>query len=218
VIVSILQTLACTCGTGERVLTEGENPPEAADDLVSLYLTQSDNVLDAGPLPDVQVVTFNPAGRKNGDLAPVGPTPLVDGTGMYDLASIVGPAGDRAALVAFMASWCQPCEASLPTLLSIHQQRRGEIDIVVYDIDVNATGRQKLLNRLREVGLDVPVLVASPPVQRAWLGQGQSVPRFFFVNRVGEILIQDRGFDDAIAARVPGQVAFTLANPTYIQR
>ena len=82
----IVLALLVACGAPSSAPAE---PAAAADDVLALYESESDGSADAKPLPLYTAVPFQPEGRKNGDLAPVGELPTVDGA-TFDLASVVG--------------------------------------------------------------------------------------------------------------------------------
>lgn len=158
----------------------------------------------------------------NGEFAPDFDLPRVDAAGgRWRLSAHVGPTleGDAdAALVCFMASWCGYCHRSLPTLKALAEEHGDRLRIVIITTDQTDEAARREAERVAAAGLDVPVLKADAATLSAWLGRDRGVPRYFFVNKVGEVTVRDRGFGSSVAQAMPKQARFTLQNPGYVER
>jgi thiol-disulfide isomerase/thioredoxin len=160
-------------------------------------------------------------GLVNGATAPDFDLPVVGGTGTWKLSDHVAADGHgsaNGAIVSFSASWCGPCRASLPTLAEI-ATAHPDLVIVLLNIDEQESGRQKELVAMKDAGLTTGVLVvADRDTQRAWLGEQLHIPRFFVLNKVAEVMVQDRGFGDKVRPMLPKQVNYAIAHPAYTAR
>ncbi len=161
-----------------------------------------------------------PDGLTNGDILADFTLPRVKGEGtwrLYDYVSPTGTGTHQAALIAFTASWCGPCRASLPTLAELENEH-PDLAIVVLSIDDKETERLIEQKAMDDAGLKAPLLVADQTTQQAILGDSRNIPRFLFVNKVGELLVQDRGFGEKVRPMMPKQANYALSHPDYIAR
>jgi len=168
---------------------------------------------DAAPPPDNGLV--------NGEYAPAFTLPVIGGKGTWNLEDHVrkdGAGKSDAVIVAFMASWCGYCAKSLPTLKELETANAGRLAVVILSVDDDDASRAAEAAKIKAAGLSAPVLAADGPTRRAWLGDSKSIPRFYFLNKVGEILVQDHGFGNTVQPLMPKQVAMLLANPAYVAR
>lgn len=163
----------------------------------------------AAPLPPP-----TPTGVVTGQRAPALDLLRLDETGRWRLADLTVPdAAPQGVLVSFMASWCGPCAASLPTLAALERDNPG-LTIVTIATDDSPAGQSAELHKVRAAGIQGPVLAGEAQINAQWVGTGGSVPRYVFVARTGDIIAQDRGFGDNVKGLMPRQVARTLAAAT----
>lgn len=186
--------------------------------ILSLLLACSTPAPPPPPLPPAASTT----GLVNGEYLPEFELPYADGSGQrWRLAEVVNKAGtgNRSGLIlSLMASWCGYCKASLPTLVELQQQYGEQLAIVILTVDTEEAKAKEEAQIVASAGLKVPVLWADAATRKALAGDSQSIPRFFFVNKIGEILVQDRGFGDKVRPLMPKQAAMLLAHPEYMQR
>ncbi|GEM_PF-1890293 len=172
-------------------------------------------------LPEPEVVPFKAKGLDNGDYAPqLVLTDLLTDV-EYRLSDHLGPRATeptRAAIIGFVASWCGPCRASLPTLKELKTEHGDDLQIVLLATDDDREGRLEEADHVRRAGLDAVVLDPTPEVLRAYKGSRRNVPHFFIVNKIGEVLVQNRGFGKKVKPMLPKQVRYALNNPDYVER
>lgn len=174
-------------------------------------------------LPAPESIPDTPAGLRNGAWAPeLASTDLISGQ-PFVLSQHVGPTADpeqptKVAVVGMVASWCGPCAASLPTLKQLEEQHAGALEVVLVATDATKEGRQKEADKVAAAGLNAVVLDPTPEDLQAWMGRKRNVPHFYIVNKVGEVLVQDRGFGSKVKKVLPGQIGYALRHPEYVDR
>jgi len=180
----------------------------------------------APPMPERLPLASEVPARKglipSGNFAPDFSLPRMDAAGgTLTLSKIIGPKKTGkadAAIVAFMASWCGICHKSLPSLKSLVDQHGERLAIVVVSTDATDENARKEAATLAAAGLPLPVVRGDKATLAAWLGGDTGVPRYFMVNRSGEILMKDTGYGAKVADVMPRQVGFTLNHPEPIAR
>jgi thiol-disulfide isomerase/thioredoxin len=137
---------------------------------------------EAGATPAVAAAAGQPGGR---------PLSLrgLDGV-THSLADWRG----RVILLNFWASWCGPCLAEIPDLVSIQEQFGGQgLQVVGVGIDE----ARKLRNVVRTLEINYPVLVADPDAGEAlmapWGNRSGIVPYSIGINREGHVAFTHRG-------------------------
>lgn len=201
------------------------SPPEAATVEPASAAPSPVAPSPVAPAPAEAVVMPAPAkagpdGLTNGDILADFTLARVQGEGTWRLYDHVAPDGTgshQAALIAFTASWCGPCRASLPTLAELENEH-PDLAIVVLSIDDKETERQIEQKAMDAAGLKAPLLVADQDTQQAILGDSRRIPRFLFLNKVAELMVQDRGFGDKVRPMMPKQANYALSHPTYSPR
>ena len=172
------------------------------------------------PLPSE--VAKHPGLIASGSFAPdVVGTRLDAKGGSFKLSDHVGPTskpGTDGAIVAFMASWCGICHTSYPTLAALKAEHGERLLLVIVSTDVTLEAARKEAEKVAAGSLAVPVVHGDAATLSAWLGEERGVPRYFFVNKIGEVLMVDRGFGAKVAPLMPKQVRFTLSHPEYVPR
>lgn len=164
----------------------------------------------------------SPTGLVNGETLPDFELPYADGSGnrwrLHDKVNPEGSGSQQGVIVSLMASWCGYCKASLPTVLELQQQFGDKIAIVILTVDTDEASAKKEAGIVKDAGLSVPVLWADSATRQALAGTSQSIPRFFFVNKIAEVLVQDRGFGEKVRPMMPKQAQMLLDHPEYMKR
>ena len=174
-------------------------------------------------LPDPKTIGDTPTGLANGAWAPeLALTDLRTGK-PYALSDHVGPTAregidTQVVIVGMVASWCGPCAASLPFLKQLEEQHAGKLEIVLVATDVKPEGRKKEADKVAASGLNAVVLDPTEWDLRAWMGGKRNVPHFYIVNKVGEVLVQDRGFGKKVKRVLPKQINYAMNHPEYVIR
>jgi thiol-disulfide isomerase/thioredoxin len=173
-------------------------------------------------LPKASEIPPHPGLIKNGLFAPDFSFPRLDAAGgTFTLSDYVNPKANGKAdaiIVAFMASWCGICHASLPTLKEIYEEHGGRLQIVIAATDELLKDARKEAERVAAAGLEVPVVQVDEVTRKAWLGNDTGVPRYFFVNKIGEVIVRDQGFGKKVRPIMPGQARFVMKHPEYVPR
>jgi cytochrome c biogenesis protein CcmG, thiol:disulfide interchange protein DsbE len=143
------------------------------------------------------------AGVAQGDAAPAGAMPRLDGSGSGSLADYRG----RWVLVNFWASWCTPCREEAPALEEL-QRRRGGPGFTVLGIDTeDLSGDGK--DFVRRFGLTYPQLHDGDGDAGEDFGTS-GVPENFLVDPRGKVRLALTGpvsaeyLRDAVEPLLPG--------------
>ncbi len=205
--------LFSACGTSTDSVPVAEVSPDEP--------VRTEVVPETPPLPLPANVPFAIGGVANGEYAPEIALADLRDDSAFSLRHHLGPARThptKVAIVSFSASWCGPCQASLPQLASLKESYGDEILVVIASIDESDSGVQREIAEVRRAGLDGPVVHATEEVQRAWLGDTRNIPHIFVINQIGEVLVQDRGYGDNVRGVLPRQVTYAHEHPEYVDR
>lgn len=131
---------------------------------------------------------------------------------VWSLDSTIDPdraSAPRGFLVAFVASDCLTCVASLRKLSELE---RGTPDLAVIIVTVDSTteGRDTQLELMRQSRMTGPLLVADDATVTTWIGSARSVPRYFFIDRAGVVTEAVTGFDADINAMMPSYAKIAM--------
>ncbi len=188
-------------------------PPSLSRVLPLLLLACATPTAPVAP-PPAPLPPPTPGGVVTGQHAPALDLARLGEEGRWRLSDVTVPgSAPQGVVVSFMASWCGPCTASLPTLAALEHVNPG-LTIVTVATDDTPAGQSAELHKVRAAGIQGPVLAGEPQTNAQWVGTGGSVPRYVFVARNGDIIAQDRGFGDNVKGLMPRQAARTLAAAT----
>lgn len=90
-----------------------------------------------------RVVSAQDGGLELGAMAPGAAVQTLDGKPV-DLAAVIGKG--QPAVVEFWATWCENCEALLPTLRAVEARYRGKVKFVGVSVSVNQSVRRVQLH------------------------------------------------------------------------
>jgi len=138
---------------------------------------------------------------------------LANGRGTQRLHTLVGADSDpgvKAAIVAFVASWCSRCKASYPTLESLQKQYGEELKVLLITTDSTAAARARMVQILKDRQITLPLLEADEAFIDHWLGAKKNIPRFYLIDYTGKIRVMDTGFGSKMKKLLPNQVAWLM--------
>lgn len=92
-------------------------------------------------------------------------------------------------LIDFFATWCPPCRAGIPDLLSIKEEYKNDVEILGISLDEstgpNAT-RQDLIPFMKELKINYPVVYYTNDVITKF-GGVEAIPTTFIIDKEGNI-------------------------------
>jgi cytochrome c biogenesis protein CcmG, thiol:disulfide interchange protein DsbE len=112
----------------------------------------------------------------------------------------------KVVLLEFWATWCPPCRATIPELVSIQQKYKNR-DFVVLGISIDDEGaglRTELLNFSKEFHINYPVLMGNEAVEHEY--KVWSIPRSFLIDKEGRIRDSYSGYIDQYESKVSAEV------------
>ncbi len=101
--------------------------------------------------------------------------------------------GGRVILLDFMATWCGPCRASMPSLLALHEEVGEEIVIISIGVDPVYDSEERLREWMNEWGAEWIHArdLADPPLLQLYGVTG--IPTYVIVDRNGDIAFKHVG-------------------------
>ncbi|HEY8123050.1 MAG TPA: TlpA disulfide reductase family protein [Myxococcota bacterium] len=100
------------------------------------------------------------------------------GGGEVALASLRG----QPVIVDFWATWCGPCEDSIPVLVAFHQKYAGRVHVLGVSVDWD---REAIAPYVREHGMTYPVLLGDESLALDYGAPG--FPALFVIDAEGRI-------------------------------
>lgn len=137
------------------------------------------------------------------------------GKGDMRLFDHVGPSPKTAkegAIVAFGASWCGYCQASLATLKTLHTEN-PTLQIFYVGTDESEAGWEEEIAKFEAEKLPFPLLRVedTQALVQAYFGEKRNIPRFYLIDHAGIVRIKDQGFTEKKMGKLlPRQVSYLL--------
>jgi thiol-disulfide isomerase/thioredoxin len=124
-----------------------------------------------------------------GQPAPAFQLPMLDGSREVSLASLEG----KVVLLDFWATWCPPCEASMPDLQRIHEHFAGRpFQMLSVNVDAPEAGRVEHVQRWMERrSLSLPTVIDNGLVSSQY--RATRIPRGVLIDRRGQVRQVFRG-------------------------
>lgn len=139
-------------------------------------------------------VVWDASGSANKSLATRGEVfeaPLLAG-GTFDLATALGK---KPVLLAFWASWCEPCLVEAPHLVALHGKYAAKgVVFVAVSID-EKDDYDSLRKVVGDLKLPYPVPLDPSGSVLAKYAQGASIPLTFVLDRSGAVVYKHQNFE-----------------------
>ncbi|HSA95640.1 MAG TPA: TlpA disulfide reductase family protein [Acidobacteriota bacterium] len=85
----------------------------------------------------------------------------------------------------FWATWCPPCRREIPDFIEAYREFRDQ-GLEIIGVSVDETTAEALLDWTKRTGINYPIALATPEIERAY-GPIQSIPTTFIIDRAGRI-------------------------------
>jgi thiol-disulfide isomerase/thioredoxin len=108
----------------------------------------------------------------------------------------------KVVLLNFWATWCGPCKAEIPDLISL-QKKYADQGLVIVGASVDEGGVPEVKAFADKIGINYPVVIATPEMVQSY-GNIEAVPTSLVIDRKGQIVngIQGgtdlKGFEEAV--------------------
>jgi thiol-disulfide isomerase/thioredoxin len=96
----------------------------------------------------------------------------------------------KVVLLNFWATWCPPCREEIPELISLQTQYKDRLQIVGVSEDEDPP--QKVLQFVQRVGMNYPVVMATPELTDAY-GGVPALPTSFVIDPQGRVVQRHTG-------------------------
>ena len=123
---------------------------------------------------------------ENGQAAPAWELKDLDGKPVK-LADFKG----KVVLLNFWATWCPPCRAEIPDLVSL-QQQYGPQGLVVIGVAMDEGGTARVRPFVKKFGIEYPVVIGNQKIAEAY-GGIEVVPTTFVIDRKGKVIAKQKG-------------------------
>ena len=97
----------------------------------------------------------------------------------------------KVVFIDFWATWCPPCRLSIPYVEKLYEQYKDNEDFVVLGINLEES-KEDITKFMKKQKMNYPVLLSDKKVISNY--KIASIPRFFLIDRNGEIYNKYVGF------------------------
>jgi peroxiredoxin len=123
---------------------------------------------------------------ESGQVAPAWELKDLDGKAVK-LADFKG----KVVLLNFWATWCPPCRAEIPDLVSLQQQYSPQ-GLVVIGVALDEGGAARVRPFVKKFGIEYPVVIGNQKIAQAY-GGIDAVPTTFVIDRKGTVVAEQKG-------------------------
>jgi cytochrome c biogenesis protein CcmG/thiol:disulfide interchange protein DsbE len=108
-------------------------------------------------------------------------------------------------LLDFWATWCPPCQATIPELVSVEQKYRGK-GVVVLGIAIDDGGdvAMRLSAFSKDHGMNYPVLLGSDAIEDRY--NIRSIPTMFLIDKSGKIQDLYMGYTEDFQKTISAEI------------
>ena len=97
----------------------------------------------------------------------------------------------KVVFIDFWATWCPPCRASIPAVENLYKQYKDNEDFVILGINLQED-KETITKFMKKQKMNYPILLSDKKVISNY--KISSIPRFFLIDRNGEIYNKYVGF------------------------
>lgn len=118
--------------------------------------------------------------------------------------SLSGQAG-RVVVLEFWATWCPPCRASIPDLITLQDRYRDKkVTVLAVSVDEGRDLVPKLSDFSRENKINYTILLGNDTISQAY--KVRSIPVVFLIDKTGKIVSQHMGSAEGFAGTISGEI------------
>jgi thiol-disulfide isomerase/thioredoxin len=104
----------------------------------------------------------------------------------------------KVVILDFYATWCVPCEASIPHLVRLHKRYAAK-GLQIVGLNVGGPGDyDKVPLFARKFGIPYQLGIPDPELAVACLSDDSSIPQTFLFDRNGTLVKRFIGYDDSL--------------------
>lgn len=118
---------------------------------------------------------------------------------------------DKVVVLDFYATWCEPCQASIPHLVDL-QKRYGAQGLQIVGLNVGgAEDYEAVPEFARKFGIQYQLGIPDPELESLYMSDDGSIPQTFLLDRNGVIVKRFIGYDDSLAEELETAIQSSLA-------
>ena len=115
----------------------------------------------------------------------------------------------KVVLLDFWATWCGPCRESIPHLIQIYKDYRGN-GFELIGMDVGESDVESVRRFVKSVDIPYPIVLAPDDVVRRY--RVSSIPAAFLIDKEGNVRERMAGFNSTIAQELTKKVAELMSD------